>query len=162
MAAVSAPKPGIGAKMYRNTGTYASPTWAEVDAVLNCTLTLNWNFAEAGSRATRAMIQQKTRFDHTVTCDMRADDADTDYAAFRTAALSPTSSLDLLVLDGALTTEGVRGFRAHYQVNLTSQPQEADGSIYDQFELKPAPNADSAGVAGVVVGTNSNFTETQL
>jgi hypothetical protein len=56
----------------------------------------------------------------------------------------------------------VRGFRAHYQINLTSQPQEADGSIYDQFELKPAPNADSAGVAGIVVGVNSNFTETQL
>jgi len=156
MAAADAMKPGIGGVVYRNTGTYVTPTWTPQSLVKDVRVPAPWDMAEAGSRETRAKLYMKTRVDlggFSVT--MRATDANAGYLAFRAAAVSPTSVLDLLILDGAIATEGVHGFRAEFLASLTDEPQEIDGSIYDTFDLKPAWTANGY-PSSVIMGTASS------
>ena len=161
MAATSAVKPGIGGRVYRNTATYGSPTWTAQQSVKDCTPSIPWDMQEAGSRETRAKLYAKTRADLGVQLVMRADDAATDFNAFADAAVSPTAVLDLLILDGLISVEGVRGFRAEWNVSLSGQPQEIDGVIYDTFDLKPAWSSNGY-PRTVVMGAASAPTFTTL
>jgi hypothetical protein len=142
MAATSAMKPGIGGRRYRNTGTYGSPTWAAQLLDLNVTASLPWDWHEAGSRETRAKLYMKGRADLQIGVKSRSDDAEVGAVAILAAAMSPTVVLDSLVLNGLITVEGASGFRAEFLVNLTGEPQEADGSIYHDYELKPTWTAN--------------------
>lgn len=142
MAATGAVKPGVKGGAYRNTGSYGSPTWTLMSLVKDVTPALPWDMAEAGSRETRAKLYGKTRVDLGVQFSMRADDLDAGFNAVADAAVSPTTALDLMFLDGLIATEGARGFRAQWLINMTSQPQEIDGNIYNQFEAKPAWSSD--------------------
>ena len=162
MSTVSANKPGIGGRLYRNSGTYGSPTWAQIDRVKDVTPSMPWDMVEAGSRATRAKLYMKARTDLSIQVVCKADDADAGYGALRDAAVSPTTVVDCLILDGAITIEGARGWRGEFLVNLTGQPQEIDGSIYDTFELKPTFTTNAAGPSTVVMGATSTPTFTAL
>jgi hypothetical protein len=142
MAATSAMKPGIGGRRYRNTGTYGSPTWTAQLLDLDVISSLPWDFVEAGSRETRAKLYMKARADMQIQVKSRSDDADTGAVAILAAAMSPTAVLDCLVLNGLITVEGASGFRAEFLVNLTGEPQEADGSIYHTYDLKPTWTAN--------------------
>lgn len=147
--AAGAVKPGAAGRVYRNSGSYGSPTWVAVNLVKDATPSMPWDMVEAGARETRAKLYAKARADLSVQLVVRADDADTGFNALADAAVSPTTLLDLLVLDGLISVEGVRGFRAHWNVNLTGQPQDIDNVIYDTFELKPGWN--SAGYPSTVI-----------
>jgi hypothetical protein len=164
MPAVSANKPGIGGRVYRNTGgTWATPTWGHVDKVLSVTNAAQpWDMVEAGSRATRAKVYMEARCDVQISFTIKADDADAGYKAVRSASLSPTGHIDFLVLDGLLATEGVEGWRGEFKPVLTNSAQDADGSIYDTFDLKAKPTANAAGPSTVVVGSGSTLTMTPL
>lgn len=137
MAAVSAIKVGVRARAYRNTGSYGSPTWTAMNLIKDVTPSMPWDWVEAGARETNAKLYAKARADLGVSFTMRADDADTGYNAVADAACSQTTVMDILFLNAAITVEGCRGFRAEWLINLTSEGQEIDGSIYDQFEAKP-------------------------
>lgn len=159
MAATSAVKTGIAARAYRNTGTYGSPTWTALNLIKDARSPKPWDMVEAGSRETRAKLVAKTRIDLSPQLVVRADDADAGYAALVAAAISPTTLVDMMILDGPVTTEGVRGVRAEWHVSQTEQPQEADGVIYDTFDLKPGWSSNGY-PSSVAVGTASACTFT--
>ena len=161
MAATSAVKVGVAGRGYRNTGTYGSPTWTAMNLIRSVTPSMPWDMVEAGSRETRAKLYAKARADLGISFDMRADDADTGFNAVADAAVSPTTLLDLMFLDAAITVEGARGFRAQWNINLTGQPQEIDGSVYDSFEAKPGWSSDGYPKT-VVMGASSTPTFTAL
>lgn len=161
MAAASAMKPGIGGRRYRNTGTYGSPSWTAQLLDLDVTASMPWDYVEAGSRETRAKLYMKARADMSIQVKSRADDADAGALAILAAAMSPTSVLDCLVLNGLISVEGVSGFRAEFLVSLTGEPQEADGSIYDTYELKPTWTLNGFPKT-VVMGSGSTPTFTTL
>lgn len=143
MAATSITKLGIKAGVYKNGGTYGSPTWALMTLVKEATPGLaNWAFADAAIRATQALLFAKTQVDLSTPLLMRADDADTAYVAMFDAAVSPTAVVDLLILDGLITVEGARGIRAEFLVGADPQNQAIDGVIYTQFMLKPTSSAN--------------------
>lgn len=162
MAAASANKPGIGGRLYRNTGTYGSPTWTHQDRVLSVSPSMPWDYVEAGSRGTRAKLYMQARADLQIQVQMKADDADVGYLAFRTAASVPGTVVDCLILDGLISVEGVHGWRGEFLVSLSGAPQEADGSIYDTFDLKPTFTTNAAGPSTVVMGAASAPTFTAL
>ncbi len=154
MSAVSAMKPGIGGVVYRNTGTYATPSWTAQTLVKDAMVPSPYDFAEAGSRETRAKLYMKTRIDLQHKIVMRADDANAGVLAFRAAAVSATAVVDLLILDAPITIEGAHGFRSEYLVSLADEPQEIEGSIYDTFELK-TPWTTNGYPSSVIMGTGS-------
>lgn len=144
MAASSAVKPGINAAVYRNSGSYASPTWTEVTLIRDVTINGPWNLADASIRATKAVLQAKTQIALTGQIVIRADDADAGYQALWDASCLSTSSglLDLLILDGDIATEGAMGFRAHWNINFSSQDQGAGNVVYTTFDIAPGWSSD--------------------
>lgn len=155
MAAASANKPGIGAKRYRNTGTYGSPSWTAQNFDLSVTCNMPWDWVEAGNRATRAKLWMKARTELRFSVVAKSDDADVGAVAILAAAMSPTVVLDSLVLNGLISVEGVSGYRGEMLVNLDQEPQEADGSIYHTYELRPTFTTNAVGPSTVVMGAGS-------
>lgn len=149
MAASSAVKRGIDAGAYRNTGTYGSPTWTEMTLVRDVQQAMPWDMGDASSRASRAKLYEKTQIDLAPQITMRADDADAAYVAMYAAAFSPTTKLDLMILDGDIATEGAMGLRAQWNINFTSQGQAAGDIVYTNFDCKPAWTSD--GVPKIVI-----------
>jgi hypothetical protein len=75
------------------------------------------------------------------TARILCDDADTGYTALMTAWRSLTATVDILVIDGPVTTVGSFGFRAHYQVAEGAQPQPTNDVLYREFNFVPYPQA---------------------
>ena len=162
MATASANKPGIGGRRYRNTGSYGSPTWTAQLFDLSVTPSMPWDFVEGGMRSTRAKTYMKARADLSIQVMAKVDDSDAGALAILAAAMSPTTVIDCLVLNGLISVEGVSGFRGEFLVNLTGEPQEADGSIYVSFDLKPTWTLNAVGPSTVIMGAGSSITATAL
>lgn len=154
MSAASAIQPAIAAGVYRNTGSYGSPTWVEITLVRDVTPSEQWAYGDASVRASKAKLYGKTQIDLTGTITCRADPADAGYQALFDAAVGVSSAApDLMILDGDITTEGARGVRLH--ANLSKKQNQAIGEIvYTDFDYNPAWN--SAGYpSSVVMGATS-------
>lgn len=136
-AATAGAKVAIAGVVYRNTGTYGSPTWTACPLIRDVTPNFPWDMVDASVRGSRAKLYAKTQIDLGAQVVMRADDADTDYNAWVDAAVSPTGKLDLLILDGPITAEGARGVRAEFVVGMSTQAQAIGDVVYSTFDLKP-------------------------
>lgn len=156
MAAASGVKVGIKSKIYRNTGTYGSPTWTEITLVRDGTLNVPWDLADASTRATRVKLNAKTMLDLTFNCAVRADDADAGAVALFGAAFEDTV-IDVLALDGPISTEGSSGVRFHALVNMTSQDQGAGSVVYNTYDLKPGFSTEGY-PKYIVTGSSSALT----
>lgn len=157
MAATSFAKVGIKAVLYRNTGTYASPTWAAAPLVKDVQVSAPWEMVDASSRGSRVKLYAKTMMDLGFTITLRKDDLDTQAVAILAAAMED-SPVDFLVLDGLISVEGSAGFRGPMNVNLDSEDQGSGSVIYTSYSLKPAFVA-SAPIKYVVTGATSALTE---
>lgn len=138
-----ATKLGMEAKLYRNTGTYESPVWVEVDNCKDLSLSLTKGEADVTTRANdgwRAF--KKTLKEATVEFDMLWDSEDTNFAAFRTAWMED-SAIEVLVLDGDVETPGSEGLRATVEVGDFSVDQKLEEGIGVKVQLKPTV-ADNA------------------
>lgn len=159
MAETSAVQVGIAAAVYRNAGSYGSPTWTEITLIKSVTPNVKWTRSDASIRATKALLQAKTQVAITGSIECRADPADAGYQALFTAAMQDsTGAPDLLILDGDIATEGVKGIRAHMNLDF-AQNHSIDGVIYTTFDYDPAWN--SAGYPSFVeMGATSTPTIT--
>lgn len=161
MAAASAPKAGIDGAVYRNTGTYGSPTWTEITNVRDVSPAFPWDMGDASSRATPVKLYRKTQTDWSTQVVVRTDDADAGYQALYDSAMGAGLPIELMVLNGPVTEEGAAGVRAHWNVSLAGTAQGAGDVQYDTYDLKPGFHTD--GVPKVVdVGTASALTYTAL
>lgn len=159
MAEASKVKVGVLSKVYRNTGTYGSPTWAAVDLVRDVTISGKWNRSDASARQTKALLQAKTQIAITGSLTIRSDDADAGYQALYDASMSVSDSApDLLILDGAITVEGAKGFRFHANLDF-EQDQSIGNVLYTTMSIDPAWNAGGyPSYAEVGSGSTVTFT----
>lgn len=157
MAATSKTKPSILGVVYRNTGTYGSPTWTSVSLVKDAIPNTPWDMAEASIRASRVKLYAATQQDFDLTMNVLDNDLDTGVQAFKAAANAATP-LDLLVMDGPITDEGARGVRAHFL--LSQNMDQSIGNVnYCNFTCKPTFHADGY-PKYVVAGAASALTYT--
>ena len=136
-----AAKHGIDAKLARNTGTWASPTWSPLTCVVEVEPPAGWNTVEIKTRASRVVYGAKVNMGLDFTFRVLCDDSDAGYTALMTSFRSLTSDLDLLVIDGPTTTVGSFGFRGHFQIAEGGQPQPPDDVLYRTFKAVPYPQA---------------------
>lgn len=142
MAEASAVKVAILAAVYRNAGTYGTPTWTFIGLVRDVTPSMKWNRSDASARQTKAVLQAKTQMAISGQIVVRADDADAGYQALFDAAMATSASaLDLMILDGLITVEGAKGVRAHMNLDFV-QNQSIGEVIYTTFDYDPAWHAD--------------------
>lgn len=154
MAEVTSFKTGVGCGLYRNTGTYGSPTWTFQSEVQSVTPNSPWDWVEASSRASAVKLWGKSLVDVSYQLTYRADDLDAGWEAFMAAHWSRTTVVDCLILNGLIATEGVRGVRAEFYCSMDSEPQDIGGSIFSTFTLKPTVTTNGL-PKSVIMGTSS-------
>ncbi len=136
---------GLNAKLYRNTGTYASPTWNEIGNVKDVTLNLESAEADVTVRANngwRATVP--TLKDASVEFEMVWDTADEDFQAIRDAYLNNTT-LEVLALDGPVSgagSTGNQGLRAVCNVTGFSRSEPLEEALSVSVTVKPAYSAN--------------------
>lgn len=136
-------KKGYLAKMYRDTGTFGSPTWNEVDVVKDIAYTYVKESLEASTRASGKVKEYEPgRGDFTITGKIRSDEDSADFVAFETAFLAD-SLLDIMILDGGSTVNGSRGYRMEFKLHKLDEDQAEDGILYREFELKPCISSNA-------------------
>ena len=130
-------KLGLDAKLYRNTSTYASPTWNEVKNVKDVTLNLEAGSADVTTRGNggwRANIA--TLKDANLEFEMVWDTADDDFTAIRTAFLT-NAAIEFAVLDGPVATSGSQGLRASMAITNFSRAEPLEEAIKVSVTAKP-------------------------
>ncbi len=130
-------KLGMEAKLYRNTGSYESPVWAEVENVKDLALNLEAGEADVTTRANdgwRATIA--TLKDASVEFGMVWDTEDADFSAIQDAYFDGTS-IEFAVMDGDIETEGSEGLRATMAVTGFSRDEPLEEAITVTVTIKP-------------------------
>lgn len=138
-----AAKLGLDCKLYRNTGSYASPTWDLVGNVKDLTLSLEKSEADVTTRANggfRATVG--TLKDATVEFQMVADSSDTDFTAIQTAFFANTS-IEFAILDGLVATTGSQGLRATMDILKFSRSEELENAVMFDVSIKPTYAANA-------------------
>lgn len=130
-------KLGMDAKLYRNTGSYGTPVWNEVENVKDVTLNLEAGEADVTTRGNagwRANIA--TLKDASLEFEMVWDTADDDFTAIRTAFLT-NGTVEFAVLDGDITTAGSQGLRASMAITNFSRAEPLEEAIKVSVTAKP-------------------------
>lgn len=128
---------GMNAKLYRNTGTYASPTWTEIDNVRDVTLSMETGEADVTTRAANGWRQSiATLKDAGLDFEMVWDSTDTGFTALKTAFLNGTN-VEFLVLDGDSTTSGNQGLRAEMSIMSFSRNEALEEALTVSVTAKP-------------------------
>lgn len=145
------PKIGIKCKLYYNSATYASPTWVELTLVRDCQVNFGWDEGEGTTRASRVKMFANTVANLEITGSIRTEVADTGYLKLRDAAISDLS-VDIMVLNDALTVNDTDGFRFDAKVGNWAEAQGPGDVAYKQFALKPIPSANLPKAVKVTAG----------
>jgi hypothetical protein len=129
-----AARASINGKIFRNTGTYATPTWNEVPNVRNPGIPKGKTMSEATTRkhgGLKAFIG--TLKEVGLEFEMNTDDADADYTAFEDSYWNNTV-LDLLVLRGP-NTAGEKGVRLQMEVETFDESQDQEKHVITTVKL---------------------------
>ncbi|GMV72850.1 MAG: hypothetical protein AMXMBFR77_26870 [Phycisphaerales bacterium] len=131
-------KLGLDCKLYRNTGTWGSPTWAEVGNARDVTVNLERGEADLTTRANagwRATVG--TLKDASLEFEMVWDPGDAGFAAVRDAFLNGTV-LDMVALDGGIAVSGSQGLRAEFSILSFSRSEPLEEGVTVNVTAKPA------------------------
>lgn len=153
------PKYGFAGQLLLNGGTYGSPTWGEADAVRDVIVGADMEEQDGTTRQGGGLKQSEpVLLALSVTGKIRSDEADTTgFVAMETAFLT-RAALDVMVLDGAQSTVGSRGYRFDVKLFKFGEDQAIEGILYREFEMKPCISANAVKKAVVASGPTINFT----
>ena len=130
-----APKMGMNAKLYRQTGTsWAVPTFTEISTIQNINLGLEKTKVDGSTRASRWKWSKGALKDATLEITLPKDDGDAFYRALLRSLLRNTA-VELLVMDGIITTAGSEGLRAEWECFGAPRTEEIEGIQMVTFSL---------------------------
>lgn len=130
-------KLGLNAKLYRNAGTYETPTWNELTNVKDVTLNLESGEADVttrGNNGWRATVA--TLKDGSIEFEMVWDTEDAGFTAIKSAWFGNTS-IEFAVMDGGITTAGSQGLRASFSITKFSRNEPLEEALTVSVTAKP-------------------------
>lgn len=131
--------PGDLCRCYRNTGTYASPTWAELKQIKDLAWPLSMGESDVSARWSKFRFSEPTLIGIELTFGYQyTNAADTDFAALLAAALGRTA-LELAIADGDITVPGVAYLRAGFKLFGFDNQEPLEGTKLADLTLKPCP-----------------------
>lgn len=145
------PELGINAKLYRNTGNYATPAWSEVTLIADLTVNPSWEEADASARESVVKQTAKTMLNVEVTGRLKKKPGDANYEAFMDGCLN-FSALDLLILDGANNTNNSRGWRMDCQIFSITEDQGMSNALYEEIRILPSITSNPVKAVKVTSG----------
>jgi hypothetical protein len=147
-------KYGFKGTINNNTGSYGTPTWSAISNVRDVMVNADPEKFDASTRAGNGIKQyEPTLIDLGVTGKIRSDETDTNgFVAIETAFLT-RASMDLMILDGAATVSGSRGYRFDAKVFKFGEDQNLGGVNFREFEFAPCVSANAPSKAVVTTGS---------
>ena len=137
-------KVGLACKLYYNSGTYASPTWVEIEKAKDVELNLEAGEADATDRGSGGWREFLAALkDASIEFEINHDSSDAGYVALRTAFFASTNAIEILALEGDVAVAGNEGLRATCAVFGFSRSEPLDSTVSESLSLKPTPNDDS-------------------
>lgn len=137
-------KIGLDCKLYRNTGTYASPVWNEIVNVADVTVQLSKGEADTSTRASKWKTRKGTLKDASIDFQLKYVAGDTDFSALL-SSYTDNTSVELLALDGPIGTVGSQGLRAVCEVFNFQHGQALENAVMFDVSAKPTPSFDNTG-----------------
>ena len=144
MAAIT----GYFCKLYRNTGTYGSPTWVEVlptrDVKSNCVM----NEIDASVRGGNGWQQNVPGLKNlTLEFNLLWDSTDASLTAISDAYFAnPPTTIEFLALSGPIGTAGNKGIRAVCYVTNFSRNEGLEEAVTVDVTAKPAAGVNAPSV----------------
>jgi hypothetical protein len=134
---------GQDAKLYRNTGTYASPTWNLVGNVKDLTFNLEKATADVTTRGNNGWrAEVATLKTASIEFGMVWAPGDEDFTAMKDSFLNNTT-VDMLVLDGLVATVGSQGLRAEMMVEKFSRSENLEEALMVSVSMKPTYSSNA-------------------
>jgi hypothetical protein len=122
---------------YRNTGTYDTPVWDEVDQVKDLAWPLSFGESDVSARASKFRLSEPTLIGIELTFGYQyTDAADAHFAAMLTAALGRTA-IELALADGPIATVGTAYLRAGFKFFGFDNQEPLDGTKIADLSMKP-------------------------
>lgn len=127
---------GIDCKLYRNTATFGSPTWDEIDTVSDVSINGQWNRGDGSTRQSPVIMSGNTQLSLSISGRIRADLTNTDWESLWDA-WKANSLIDVMALTGGSTTNDNTGVRFEADVVNFSQAQGLGDYVFNDFSLEP-------------------------
>lgn len=137
------PRVGLDCKVYRNAGTYGTPTWNEIVDISDLTVPAEADAPEARNRASTIKQYLVAAIDIGAEFELLYNPADADFAALQGAFFARTS-IEFAFMDGAIATVGNQGIRATCFITGFSRNENRDDAVTYSVTLKPAATAANA------------------
>jgi hypothetical protein len=132
------------AKFYRNTGSYATPTWDLIGNVKDLTLSLEKDETDVTTRSSGGWKEFVDGMkDATIEFGMLWDTGDADFTAIKDAFTGNTS-IEVLVLDGLVATAGSQGLRVTCMVKSFTRNENLGEALMVDVSLRPVKNSNAA------------------
>lgn len=132
------------AKLYRNSGSYGTPTWVEIDNVKDLTLNLDKDETDVTTRASGGFKEfVDGMIDASVEWSMLWDTSDANFTAIRTAFFAKTA-VEFLILDGDEATAGSQGLRVTCMVKGFTRNETLGDALMVDVNIRPTKNANAA------------------
>ncbi len=142
---------GLDCKVYRNSATYASPTWALVNPVIEVTINFGLSTIDASNRDSGYRLNLPALKEISVDIQLHKDKADTDFAALETAAQT-NATIDMLILDGVQNSADSDGWRIQGFFSSWNESQGLEDAVIVDVTFVPLATANAVAVA---TGTGS-------
>jgi hypothetical protein len=128
---------GLDCKIYRNTGSYASPVWEEIENTRDVDYNLEHGEADLttrGNNGWEAIVATLKR--GSFEWGMVYDTADADFTALEAAWFAKTA-VDFAFVDGDIAVPGTKGIRATCQLFGFGQNQALAEGVQVAVTAKP-------------------------
>lgn len=128
---------GSSCILYRNTGTYATPTWDDVPIVRDLSLNLDKGKSDVTTRGGQGWRQKlSTLKDGVVEFEIVWETGDADFEAYRDSFLNDTL-IDCAVMDGDIEDADQQGLRAEFETFSFSRQEPIDGAVTASVTIEP-------------------------
>lgn len=107
-------KSGTTGQLYRNTGSWASPSWSALK-VRDLKFSDKYDMFDTSDRTINVNTKVASRANWSIEFEFIHDSTDTGLVALITASQAGTG-VELLVTDDAVATSGTKGLRAEWTV----------------------------------------------
>jgi hypothetical protein len=143
---------GIDGKLYyASTDVWDAEVYTAIDRISDLEETVGWNTAPAGDRGMGVDTFAKTTGTLEYTFKCRVDDSDAGYLALRASFLLRDTPINLMILNGAKTSNGATGFRGYFHVTAMAMPQGMQDVDYVNGKLVVAPFNSATPLKSVLV-----------
>jgi hypothetical protein len=134
---------GLDAKLYRNTGDYASPVWVELTNCKNVSRKLEKGESDVTTRGNNGWTATAgTLKSLEVSFEMVYDPEDANYTAIESAFFD-NEVIEVAIMDGDIAVDGTRGVRCSVEVFNFEQKEDLTEAIMVDVTLKPTYAANA-------------------